>query len=90
MASVTCSERQLLEEDSTRKASPRLKARAKVEVEADVCVVTVLIVGGILDGQDVERYHHTIYGHQHRLLLLVHLSTAGGSGLPKLRGLNYD
>lgn len=45
----------------------------KVEVEADVGVVCVGVVGGRLDGQNVERHHHSVDGNQHRLAPLVNL-----------------
>ena len=32
-----------------------------------------LVVGGALDGEDVEGHHDAIDGHQHRLAALVHL-----------------
>jgi len=73
MASIACSEGQLLKEDSIGVTGARLKARPKIEVEANVCMVAILIVGGILDGQDVEGNHDPIYGHQNRLLFLVDL-----------------
>ena len=73
MAGIAGSEGQLLEEDSVGVAGAGLKARPKIEVEANVCMVAILIVGGILDGQDVEGNHDPIYGHQNRLLFLVDL-----------------
>jgi len=73
MASIACSEGQLLKEDSIGVTGARLKARPKIEVEANVCMVAILIVGGILNGQDVEGNHNPIYGHQNRLIFLVDL-----------------
>ena len=46
----------LLNEHGVWEADARLKSRTKVEVDPDVRMVSVLVVGGVLDCQDVERY----------------------------------
>ena len=63
MAGVACPERQLLQEHSLRKPRARLKALSKIEVQADEGMVPVLIVGSVLDGQNVEGDHNTIDWH---------------------------
>lgn len=65
MAGVACPERQLLQKDSLRKPGARLKAWSKIEVQADKGMVPVLVVGSILDGQNVEGDHNTVDWHQH-------------------------
>ena len=73
MPGVACPEGKLLQEDSLRETGARLKARAKVEVQANVGMVPILVVGCILDSQDVKGDHDAIDGYKHRLLLLVYL-----------------
>ena len=73
MPHVACPEGQLFQEDSSREACAGLKPSPKVEVEPDVSMVAILIVGGVLDGQNVEGNHDTINRHQDSLLLLIHL-----------------
>ena len=73
MAGVCRAERDLLQEDGLRELDARLEAGAKVEVDAHIGVVAVLVVSDSFDRQDVERHHHAIDGQQHRLVALVHL-----------------
>ena len=65
MTGVACSERQLLQKDSLRKPGAWLKARSKIEVQADEGMVPILVVGSVLDGQDVEGDHNTVNRYQH-------------------------
>lgn len=67
MPRVKGAERELFDEDGIGKSGARLKARSKVEVYANVGVVSILAVGSVLDCQDVEGHHHTIDRQQHRL-----------------------
>ena len=73
MPGVSRPERELLNEDGIGKFGAWLKAGAKVEVDADVGVIAILIVGCILDGQDVEGHHDPINGQQHCFRPLVYL-----------------
>ena len=73
MASVTRAVGQLLQEDIIGELCAWLERGPEVEVDADVGVVTVLVVGRVLDRQDVDWHHQAVDGHQQRLIALVHL-----------------
>lgn len=62
MPGVSRAERKLLDEDGVGELGARLEAGPKIEVDADVGVVPILVVGCILDGQDVKGNHDPING----------------------------
>ena len=73
MARVGGAEGELFEANRGRELGARLVARPEVEVEADVGVVAVLVVGGVLERQDVKGHHDAVDGNQDHLALRVHL-----------------
>lgn len=70
---IATSEGKFFNEDTLWEFQPGLVRQSKVEVDADVGVVAILVAGNVLDCEDVEGNQHAVYGYQEALALLVKL-----------------
>ena len=70
---IATSEGKFFNEDALWEFQPGLVRQSKVEVDADVGVVAILVAGNVLDCEDVEGNQHAVYGYQEALALLVKL-----------------
>lgn len=73
MTSISRAERELLDKHGIWESHTRLESGPHIKVDPHKRMVSVLIVGCILDCQDVEGHKHPIDWQQNCFIPLVHL-----------------